>query len=116
MYHMFQDLNFENQTDHAGLNYKIQENTDKNAPISPTQIDYVNKTKTQSDNKNIVTSELFNSSFESPSHSLKRGSINHLTISEQDSDSATLTREDQKVWNQLVLATQGDFHLYFLGI
>lgn len=99
MYLISQDLNFENQTDHAGHDYRIQENTDKNPPVSPTQIDNMNMVKSQSDNKNVVTSELFNSSFASPSQSLKRGSISHQTISEQDSDSATLTRDDQKVWN-----------------
>ena len=53
--------------------------------------------KDHSHEKNVVTSKLFNSSFSSPSQSLKKGGISHMTISEQDSDSATLTSKDLKV-------------------
>ena len=83
--------------DHIRSPDEINENDINHSNTPQESHDNANVDKNHSYERNVVTSKLFNSSFSSPSQSLKKGGISQMTISEQDSDSATLTRKDQKV-------------------
>ena len=90
-------MNFEGEIDHIRSPDEINENDINHSNTPQESHANANIVKDHSYEKNIVTSKLFNSSFSSPSQSLKKGGINQMTISEQDLDSATLTSKDQKV-------------------